>query len=160
MINIYEQLQIIFYYVLLGMFIASTFDILKLLTNNSKLYIKYISQAIYWVSLIYISTLYIIKYTSHYLTLYTILFFIIGIYLYYILLSNSNNNNILYIKPYLKKILILLYTWLLPIDLLKYVKYKVKTLLLKIKKRKTKNLPTKDTDITNDIYNKQNKGAE
>lgn len=160
MINIYEQLQIIFYYVLLGMFIASTFDILKLLTNNSKLYIKYISQAIYWVSLIYISTLYIIKYTSHYLTLYTILFFIIGIYLYYILLSNSNNNNILYIKPYLKKILILLYTWLLPIDLLKYIKYKVKTLLLKIKKRKTKNLPTKDTDITNDIYNKQNKGAE
>lgn len=151
MINIYEQLQIIFYYVLLGMFIASTFDILKLLTNNSKLYIKYISQAIYWVSLIYISTLYIIKYTSHYLTLYTILFFIIGIYLYYILLSNSNNNNILYIKPYLKKILILLYTWLLPIDLLKYIKYKVKTLLLKIKKRKTKNLPTKDTDITNDI---------
>ena len=122
MIPVSEQIKIIIYYLLFGMFIGVTFDTLKLLTKNRKLYLKYILETIYWISLIYIASLYIIKNTSHYITLYVVIIFILGIYLYYLLLSKSNKNNIYEVLPYISKFLKTMYRYLLPIELFIYIK--------------------------------------
>ena len=128
MIPVSEQIKIIIYYLLFGMFIGVTFDTIKLLTKNRKLYLKYILETIYWISLIYIASLYIIKNTSHYITLYVVIIFILGIYLYYLLLSKSNKNNIYEVLPYISKFLKIMYRYLLPIELFIYIKNKINKL--------------------------------
>ena len=128
MIPVSEQIKIIIYYLLFGMFIGVTFDTLKLLTKKRKLYLKYILETIYWLSLIYIASLYIIKNTSHYITLYVVIIFILGIYLYYLLLSKSNKNNIYEVLPYISKFLKIMYRYLLPIELFIYIKNKINKL--------------------------------
>lgn len=128
MIPVSEQIKIIIYYLLFGMFIGVTFDTLKLLTKNRKLYLKYILETIYWISLIYIASLFIIKNTSHYITLYVVIIFILGIYLYYLLLSKSNKNNIYEVLPYISKFLKIMYIYLLPIELFIYIKNKINKL--------------------------------
>lgn len=139
MITVYEQIEIIIYYLLLGMFIGITFDIIKIITKNKKLYLKYIVEFIYWISLIYISSLYIIKNTSHYITLYVIFIFVFGIYLYYILLSTANRKNINMLIPILKKILKSTVNIVLPIELYKYI-YKYITKQKKKKRAKKEEL--------------------
>lgn len=124
MISATEQIRIIILYILFGIFIGITFDSLKMLTFNNKTkrmqIISYIIEVIYWVVISYICALFIIKNTSIYITVYSILFFVIGIFIYYSLLQKSYNKNFTYIKKYCKNIISKIIPLLLPLELFNY----------------------------------------
>ena len=80
MISAAEQVKIIIFYIIFGIFIGITFDTLRILTFNDKtkkrLILSYFCEITYWILISYICTLFIIKNTSHYITIYSILFFV------------------------------------------------------------------------------------
>lgn len=119
MITALEQVKIIILYALLGLFVSSTFDTFCFLVKGLKLIIRYILELLYWCLIIYISSIFIIRNTSHYITLYSILFFIIGVFLYYCLISKHYHKNLSLLKKSGKKIILVLYPLLFPLELCK-----------------------------------------
>ena len=133
MISATEQIKIIILYIIFGTFIGITFDSLKILTFNNRTkrmqIISYIIEVIYWIVITYICALFIIKNTSIYITVYSILFFVIGIFIYYSILQKSYNKNFTHIKKYCKDIITKIIPLLLPLELFNYF-------IIKFKKRK------------------------
>lgn len=125
MITGIEQVKLIILYILLGMFIAITFDTFICIIRNdktkTKLIISYILELIYWVLIIYISSLYIIKNTSLYISLYGIFFFVLGTFIYYSFLHKSFSTTLYNYKHNGKKILIIIFPLLFPIELIGFI---------------------------------------
>ncbi len=126
MINALEQLKIIFLYILLGLFVSTTFDSFSFLVKGIKLIFKYILELIYWILVTYISVSFIIKNTAHYITLYSILFFIIGVFIYYCLISKHYLKHLNILKSSGKKIVLFLYPILFPLEIWKVLSAKQK----------------------------------
>lgn len=126
MISAAEQVKIIIFYIIFGIFIGITFDTLRILTSNDKtkkrLILSYFCEITYWILISYICTLFIIKNTSHYITIYSILFFVIGIFIYYSLLQKGYQKNFLNIKKQIVRIFKMLIPLLLPLEFFHFFK--------------------------------------
>lgn len=133
MITIYEQARIIILYIIFGIFSSIIYDTFSLLTIKVKKIIKYIIEIALWLVVTYISTMFIIKNTSIYITLYVFVFFIIGLMIYYFLLKASYRKSLLTTFSFLRKIFLVLYRIVLPLEIINFIKKS-------LKKKKSKNL--------------------
>lgn len=91
MYTFYEQLVMIIYFILYGMFLIISYDILNYYLNKLVIrkLIYYLVEAIYWVVIIIISLLFMLRVTKGYIPLYTFLFFIVGIIIYLLYIQKS-----------------------------------------------------------------------
>lgn len=84
MISFEDQIVYIVYFLLFGMFLAITYDLLHYFLKYRKLniIICYIIQCIYWLGMVFISCLYIYRVSEGKIFIYTFLFFFIGVMIY------------------------------------------------------------------------------
>lgn len=123
-----EQLLIIIYFILIGMFLGIMFDIINSLFNNSIL--NYIIQLIIWGIVSFLCLLVVDNICSGYLPFYFLLFFGLGFFIYYYLLRIRFITRLNYIKKYKKNIL----TCIFPIDVCTFCITKIKKIIKKKKK--------------------------
>lgn len=138
MTSLYEQILLIFHYLLIGFFFGISYDSLDIVLEKKRLLVKYLIEAIFWIIIISIITIYIIKNVNGYIRLYSILFFILGVVLYYLLLA----------KKHQTRMRILCYFWkkkITPIIVLIIYPKEVVHLIKKIFKRKQKNEKNNNT---------------
>jgi hypothetical protein len=105
MITFCNQVILVVYFLLYGMFLAVLYDILNFYLNKFKvkLIVGYIIQFIVWSGLVLLSCLFMLEVSDGYLTIYTFAFFVFGNeQLSYI--SNKKSRFLLHI---LQKVLIL-----------------------------------------------------
>lgn len=148
MISLYEQVLIIIHCFIIGLFLGITYDSLNVINNvicNKKsfksLIIKYIIELCYWFLIVFITIKYIIKNINYQIRVYTVLFFIIGVIIYYQFLAKKHRIRLYFIvyllknkiNPFLKKVLLPseLFCFFKNIKLFKNLKMRIK--------RKTKN---------------------
>lgn len=125
-----EQLLIIIYFILIGMFLGIMFDIINCLFENNIL--NCIIQLIIWGIVSFLCLLVVDNICSGYLPFYFLLFFGLGFLLYYFLLRIRFIEKLNHIKKYKKSILICLF----PIDVCTFCIAKIKKLKKIIKKKK------------------------
>lgn len=116
-----EQLLMIIYFVILGMFLGIMFDLINLLFCKAKV-INYIMQIACWSIVTIICVLSVDKISDGYLPVYVILFFVVGYLIYYYLLKKQFEkriNNIYKHKQNIKNII-------LPTEIFGYIKTKCK----------------------------------
>ncbi|HHX00605.1 MAG TPA: hypothetical protein GX740_04815 [Acholeplasmataceae bacterium] len=78
MISFREQVILIIYFLIFGMFLGAMFDILHYFLRRVKVkqIISYIIELIFWICMVIIACLYMLKVSEGYLTIYTFLFFL------------------------------------------------------------------------------------
>lgn len=138
MISFREQVILIVYFLIFGMFLSAMFDMLHYFLRKLKMRLipSYIIQIIFWIGMVIISCLYMLKVSEGYLTIYTFGFFFLGVVIYTYLLRNDFKNNmnlfVLYIakvfNKFKKTIILLVY----PKEVLFFIK-KVVRFMKKIK---------------------------
>lgn len=96
MISFREQVILIIYFLIFGMFLGAMFDILHYFLRKFKvkLIYSYIIELIFWIGMVIISCLYMLKISEGYLTIYTFGFFFIGVVIYLYLLRDDFKKNI------------------------------------------------------------------
>jgi len=140
-----EQLIMIIYFIILGMFISIMLDTIHTIFNKIKV-INYILQFISWTIVNIVCIKYLDKISNGYVPIYLFLFFIIGYFIYNKFLSKSYIKIILKIKESRQNILLAIF----PITLYNYIIRKTKVLIKNNNKnRKQKN--EKNYNINNDI---------
>lgn len=116
-----EQLLMIIYFMIVGMFLGVMFDLINLFFCEKKV-LNYIIQITLWGIVTIICVISVDKISNGYLPLYVILFFIIGYIIYYYLLKKQFErriNNICKYKKDIKKIVF-------PIEIIDLIKNKNK----------------------------------
>ncbi len=110
MISYLEQIKLIIYFLIFGAFLGVTLDTIKYIIKNENIIVRYVLEILYWGIILIIAYLYIVKVQEGFINIYTIIFYIGGFILYYLLISQSHHNVIdkgIYIyNKYIKKILI------------------------------------------------------
>ena len=123
MISYIEQIRLIIYFIIFGSFLGVTLDTIKYIIKNENIIVRYGQECIYWVILLLIAYLYIVKVQNGFVNIYTIVFYILGFSSYYLLISNSHHNVIdkgIYVfNKYIKNIIIELFY---PKEILKFIK--------------------------------------
>lgn len=106
MYTIKEQIQIIIYFLIFGIFSISMYRIFCYFIERIKLkkIIKYIFELIFWIFLIYVSCKYLLSSTKGYIPFYGIIFFVLGIVLYFYLLDKKMYKNLDIVSCYIGKI--------------------------------------------------------
>lgn len=96
MMSFKEQVILIIYFLIFGMFLGAMFDILHYFLGKlkPKLIVSYIIEFIYWIGLVITSCLYMLKVSEGYLTIYAFLFFFIGFLIYLYLLRGDFKKNL------------------------------------------------------------------
>lgn len=96
MMSFKEQVILIIYFLIFGMFLGAMFDILHYFLGKLKLklIISYIIEFIYWIGLVITSCLYMLKVSEGYLTIYAFFFFFIGFLIYLYLLREDFKKNL------------------------------------------------------------------
>lgn len=91
MITFRDQIILIIYFSLFGMFLAVMYDILNFYLNKFKvrLIIGYIIQLVYWIGLVVLACLFMLKVSDGYLTIYTFGFFLLGILIHFYFFSKG-----------------------------------------------------------------------
>lgn len=125
-----EQLLIIIYFIIIGMFIGIMFDIINCLFDNNT--INFIIQCILWIVVTIICILVVDNICMGYLPFYFLVFFILGYFLYYLFLKIRFMNKLMSFKKYQNIIL----NWLFPIDIIIYFKKLIKNIKKLIKNKK------------------------
>ena len=84
MISFEDQIVYIIYFLLFGMFLAITYDLLHRFLRSRKIniVISYIIQFLYWLGMVFISCLYIYHISEGKIFIYTFLFFFVGVIIY------------------------------------------------------------------------------
>ena len=153
MIPFFEQIKYIIYFLLFGMFIAIMYDFLHfyLKKYRVKLLLSYPIQLIYWIGLVYLACIYMLKITEGYLTIYTYGFFLIGVIIHMIFLSKrfvrditrlDQYLNIIYQKAKMVFIIIIfpkeVYWFVSKVikGIIRIISSKCKTIRIKIKKKR------------------------
>ena len=89
MIPLSNQLLIIIHCLLIGLFLGISYDSISIVLNNKlkkkNIIICYIIELVYWFLIVYLVSKYIIKNINYQIRIYTIVFFIFGIILYYLI---------------------------------------------------------------------------
>src|SRR5690554_3396928 len=106
MISFREQVILIIYFLIFGMFLGAMFDILHYFLRRVKVkqIISYIIELIFWICMVIIACLYMLKVSEGYLTIYTFLFFFIGVVIYVYLLREDFKKNINSVVIFIGKI--------------------------------------------------------
>lgn len=109
MISYIEQIKLIIYFIIFGSFLGVTLDTIKYIIKNENIFVRYVLELIYWVIILLIAYLYIVKVQNGFINIYTIIFYIFGFIAYYLLISSSHHNvidNGIYIyNKYIKNII-------------------------------------------------------
>lgn len=91
MYSIREQIAIIIYFLVFGIFTITTYTIFSFFLNKTKMkkVFLYIIEFIFWCLLTYLASRYLLSSTKGYLPLYGICFYIVGIVIYMYLLDKT-----------------------------------------------------------------------
>lgn len=148
MIPLFNQLLIIIHCFIIGLFLGVTYDSLSIILKKKNIIIRYLIELGYWFLIVYLITKYIINNINYNIRIYTIVFFIIGILLYYFFLAKKHRNTLYYIIIFCKvKLIPFIKKTLLPIELILFLKPKLKK--LKIRKHKNEKNSTSNTSFDN-----------
>ena len=141
-----EQLIMIIYFIILGMFISIMFDTIQTMFNKIK-FTNYVLQFLSWVFVSFICIESVDRISDGYVPIYIFLFFLIGYYIYNKFLSKNYIKIILKIKDNKQNILLAIF----PITLYNYIIKNIK----KIRNRKNKNEENNSTnnDTISDNHN-------
>lgn len=106
MISFREQVILIVYFLIFGMFLSAMFDMLHYFLRKFKIELipSYIIQSIFWIAMVVIACLYMLKVSEGYLTIYTFGFFFIGVVIYSLLLREEFRRNINLVVVYISKV--------------------------------------------------------
>jgi|GEM_PF-756261 len=144
MISFREQVILIIYFLIFGMFLGAMFDILHYFLRRVKVkqIISYIIELIFWICMVIIACLYMLKVSEGYLTIYTFLFFFIGVVIYVYLLREDFKKNInsvvIFIGKIYRKYKKTIYLLIYPKEVFLFIKKafrKIKKLIVKLFKR-------------------------
>ncbi|MCI5938780.1 MAG: hypothetical protein MRZ17_02605 [Acholeplasmataceae bacterium] len=116
-----DQLLMIIYFIIVGMFIGIMFDTINLFFYKNKI-INYIFQVLCWLVVTIICVISVDRISDGYLPVYIFFFFIIGYFIYSYIFKGRYKKRILYIKKYKGKIKQII----LPIELIALFKKKNK----------------------------------
>ena len=88
--SFYEQLIMIIYFILYGIFLIISYDILNYyLAKIKSKYLYHAIEVAFWVIMIFISLIFMQRISKGYIPLYTFLFFIVGIIIYITFIQES-----------------------------------------------------------------------
>lgn len=145
MITFKNQLALVVYFTLFGIFLAATYDILHYYLRRWKVKaaLGYVIQSIYWLGMMFVACLYAFRVSEGLISIYTFFFFFAGGLIYRALLRFGLHSDLErfsrgarkaygFIKKWLSE---LVYSRELALLFLK-VKSTIKKKLLKIKRRK------------------------
>jgi len=106
MLSFQEQIVLIVYFLIFGMFLGAMYDILHYFLSKVKLklIVSYLIELIYWIFLVIIACLYMIKISEGYLTIYAFLFFFIGVVIYSSLMRANFKKNLEMVVIYIRKV--------------------------------------------------------
>lgn len=121
-----EQIKMIIYFIILGIFLSIMFDTINTLFNKIKLS-NYILQFLSWIVVTIISIKYIDKISNGYFPVYIILFFLVGYIVYKRYLSKYYIKILLKIKGYKRIITLAIF----PITLYNYITNVVRNIINK-----------------------------
>lgn len=116
-----DQLLMIIYFIIVGMFIGIMFDTINLFFNKNKI-INYIFQILCWLIVTIVCVISVDRISDGYLPIYIFFFFIIGYFIYSYLFKCRYKKRILDIKKYQDKIKKII----MPIELIALFKKKNK----------------------------------
>ena len=116
-----DQLLMIIYFIIVGMFIGIMFDTINLFFYKNKI-INYIFQVLCWLVVTIICVISVDRISDGYLPVYIFFFFIIRYFIYSYIFKGRYKKRILYIKKYKGKIKQII----LPIELIALFKKKNK----------------------------------
>lgn len=152
-----EQLIMIIYFVILGIFISIMFDTIQTLFNKIKI-INYLLQFISWTIVNIICINAINKISNGYVPIYIFLFFLLGYIIYNKLFSESYIKIILKIKENRQNILLAIF----PITLYNYIIRNIseKIKIISKKKQDTKNNTNKTSNNKNNKNKNKNKNRK
>lgn len=136
MYSIKEQIAIIIYFLIFGIFTISFYTIISFFLNKTKIkkIFLYIIEFGFWCLLTYLASMYLLSSTKGYLPLYGICFFIVGIVIYMYLLDKRLKNDL----ERLYKLFSFLYKKTRKIWSIILIPKEIIDLLKKIKKKKKK----------------------
>lgn len=137
-----EQIKMIIYFIILGIFLSIMFDTINTLFNKIKLS-NYILQFLSWIMVTIISIKYIDKISNGYFPVYIILFFLVGYIVYRKYLSKYYIKILLKIKGYKRIITLAIF----PITLYNYITNVVKNIIDKKGKIHEKNNISINDDV-------------
>lgn len=140
MISFRDQIILIIYFLLYGMFLSAIYDVLQFYLNKTRLkkILIYFIQVIFWILLVFISCLYMLEVSSGYLTIYTFGCFFLGVLLHFYFLHSRfvidlTNFQMFFSKIYkrLKKTIIIL---VFPKEVFQFIKKIIKKMCKPISK--------------------------
>lgn len=137
-----EQIKMIIYFIILGIFLSIMFDTINTLFNKIKLS-NYILQFLSWIVVTIISIKYIDKISNGYFPVYIILFFLVGYIVYRKCLSKYYIKILLKIKGYKRIITLAIF----PITLYNYITNVVRNIINKRGKIHEKNNISINDDV-------------
>lgn len=137
-----EQIKMIIYFIILGIFLSIMFDTINTLFNKIKLS-NYILQFLSWIVVTIISIKYIDKISNGYFPVYIILFFLVGYIVYRKYLSKYYIKILLKIKGYKRIITLAIF----PITLYNYITNVVRNIISKKGKIHEKNNISINDDV-------------
>ena len=137
-----EQIKMIIYFIILGIFLSIMFDTINTLFNKIKLS-NYILQFLSWIVVTIISIKYIDKISNGYFPVYIILFFLVGYIVYRKYLSKYYIKILLKIKGYKRIITLAIF----PITLYNYITNIVRNIINKKGKIHEKNNISINDDV-------------
>ena len=111
-----EQIIMVIYFIILGMFLSIMFDTINILFNKIKIS-NYLLQFLSWIVVTLISIKYIDKISNGYFPIYIILFFLVGYMIYRKLLSDHYIKMLSKIKEHKRIITLAIF----PITLYNYI---------------------------------------
>ena len=133
--NVFEEVRIIVYLLSYGVFIPSSYDLLKIIEIKNKV-ITTIFKLVYVSCTIILSSYFLFKLKEGYVPQYGVLIVLLGMSCYFLLIRNKYINKILKIKQILSKILQSILIIFRPFKIFKttflLVKQKSKKLYIKI----------------------------
>lgn len=131
MYTIREQVILMVYFLILGIFSISIFKMFIFIINKTKLKkgFKYFFELLFWIFLTIVVSMFLFKKVDGYIPLYGICFYLLGIVIYFYLLDkvfleDMNRIYCILYKIYLstKKI----WSIILPLDIIRFCKKKVR----------------------------------
>lgn len=142
----YEQLIMIIYFIILGIFMSIMLDTIHTLFNKIKI-THYLVQMVVWILISIVCIKSVDRISNGYIPIYIFLFFLIGYIIYHKLLSERYIKIILKIKEYKQNIILAIF----PITLYNYIIRNIKEIRNRKKKNEKNNSTT--TNSNNDVNN-------
>lgn len=142
----YEQLVMIIYFIILGMFMSIMLDTIHTLFNKIRI-THYLLQIITWVFISIVCIKSVDRISNGYIPIYIFMFFLIGYVIYHKFFSKRYIKIILKIKTYKQNIILAIF----PITLYNYIIRNIKRILKRKKKNEENNCTI--TNSNNDVNN-------